>query len=135
MAAGIPARLSPAEGRKFGLTVGGAFIALAALTLWRQGPRTLQLVFASLGGALVLAALVVPTHLGPVQRAWMRFGAAIARVTTPIVTAVLFFGVFTPLGLLARLFGRNPLKRNVGGSSHWVARGPGATRSQLHRQF
>ena len=31
----VPARLTPAEGRKFGLLVGGAFLLLAAL-LWRR---------------------------------------------------------------------------------------------------
>ena len=38
-----------------------------------------------------LAALVVPTHLGPVQRAWMGLAHAISKVTTPIFMGVVFF--------------------------------------------
>jgi hypothetical protein len=133
LATGIPARLSKAEGRRFGFTVGAAFVALAAITVLRHKPIA---VTATLGGAgvlLVLAALAIPGSLGPVQRAWMRFAELLSKVTTPVVMAVLYFGVFVPFGVLKRLFGRSGLQKVAAGESGWTARATG--RSDLRRQF
>ena len=94
----VPARLTPAEGRKFGLMVGAAFLLLAAL-LWRRTHFTAAGVTGALGGALVLGGLAVPAHLGPVYRAWMALATAISKVTTPIFMGVIFFLVLTPAGL------------------------------------
>src|SRR5438093_11743421 len=92
MAARIPARLTAVEGRRFGLTVGGAFLVLAALALWRHRPVTLA-VFATLGGVLGTAGLVLPTRLGPVFRAWMVFAERLSRITTPIFLALVYYAV------------------------------------------
>ena len=89
MAARVPARLTAAQGRKFGLTVGGAFLVFAGIAWWRGHPTT-TMVLGSLGGGLALAGLVVPTMLGPVERAWMALAHAISKVTTPIVMGVMY---------------------------------------------
>ena len=104
MAKRIPARLTAAAGRKFGLTVGIAFLAIGALLVWRAKPLRADVAFA-LGALLVLAGLTVPTQLGPVERAWMRLAHLISKVTTPIFMGVVYFLVITPLGLLRRAFG------------------------------
>ena len=70
MAGRIPARLSPAEGRKFGFTVGLAFGVLAGITWWRDHPLLMQ-VFGGLAVVLILAGALIPGRLGPVYRAWM----------------------------------------------------------------
>ena len=44
------------------------------------------------GAALAIAAVLVPSHRGPVQRVWMTFVHAICRVTTPLVMAVPYLG-------------------------------------------
>jgi hypothetical protein len=130
----IPARLTPAEGRKFGLTVGGAFLVLSALLgLWRHRviPATVTGV---LGGLLVLAALAMPTRLGGVQRAWMGLAHMISKVTTPVFMGVVFFVVITPIGLLMRAVGRRTLVRPLRDGSYWTPPVSGG-RSDLTRQF
>ena len=109
MEARIPARLSPAEGRKFGLTVGIAFLVLAALLYFWRHRETAAAVLGAIGALLVLAALVMPTRLGPLERAWMGLAKAISKVTTPVFMGVVFFVVVTPIGLVMRLFRRRPL--------------------------
>lgn len=133
MAERVPARLSAAAGRRFGLTVGGAFVVLAAIAAWRGWP-VVSAVAGVLGLGLTIAGLAIPTRLGPVERGWMRLAAVISRVTTPIVMGVLYFVVITPVGLLTRIFGHHPLTRPPG-AGVWVARAPGAHRSDLTRQF
>lgn len=135
MAAPVSARLSPAEGRKFGLSVGGAFVVLAAIARWR-GHHTSWMVLASLGGALVVAGLAVPTHLGLVNAAWMRLASAISRVTTPVFMGLMYYGVFTPLGLVFRAVGRRPLARDPGAATYWVQhRSPAEGQGGMERQF
>ena len=131
----VPARLSAAAGRRFGFTVGLAFLALSAVLLWRGRSRTAT-VLGALGSLLLLGALLVPTRLGPVERAWMGLAHAISRVTTPIMMSVVYFVVMTPIGLLMRMLGRTPLRRPAASGSYWITRDPAiGGRGDLERQF
>jgi hypothetical protein len=135
MAARVPARLSPAQqGRRFGLTVGLAFLVLAAVLQWQGLPRGAA-VPAVAGVALLLATILAPARLGPVERAWMRMALAISRVTTPIFMGIVYYGVITPTGALRRMMGKNSLVRRTAGSGYWVVREPGKRGSSLERQF
>ena len=125
-------RLTAREGRKFGLTVGLAFLALAALLWWRDHD-VVATAAAIAGGALVVAGILLPQHLGPVQSGWMRFALAISRVTTPILMSIVYFLVITPTGLVRRALGKNALVAQRGGSQ-WVSRAE-QPRSDLRRQF
>ena len=135
MAARVSAGLTAAQGRRFGLTVGGAFAVLAAITWWR-GHQLTMYVFGSLGSVLILAGLIVPTYLGPVERAWMALAHAISKVTTPIVMSLMYFVVLTPVGLLRRSVARNSLIHAETASGFWKQRPAGSRRSKsMERQF
>jgi hypothetical protein len=132
----VPARLkgpyTAAAGRKFGFTVGIAFLVLAGIAFWRGHPTTLR-VLGSLGGVLVLAGLIVPTMLGPVEKGWMQFALLLSKVTTPIFMGVVYFVVLTPIGILRRAFGGSALVHKPGDLGFWADRG--GSRSALDRQF
>lgn len=130
----VPARLSTAEGRKFGLTVGGAFLGITAILWWREHP-TAMLVTGSLGSALLVAGLLIPKHLGPVERAWMGLALAISKVTTPIFMAVLYYLVLLPAGLIMRMFGKHPLVHASGANGYWILRSKDEPPSTMERQF
>ena len=132
MAHRIPARLTPAEGRKFAFTVGIAFAVLGTLSWWR-GHQTPPYILGGLAAALILAGLLVPGHLGPVNRAWMGLAHAISKVTTPIFMGVVFFLVIAPVGLVMRLFGRNPMRHAAVDQSYWARRSE--ARGTLTNQF
>jgi hypothetical protein len=91
-------------------------------------------VLGGLAGLFLLGGLLLPTRLGPVQRAWMGMAHALSRVTTPIFMGIVYFLVITPIGVLRRLFGANPLRAAQGKSSGWVDRRPNP-RGDLNRQF
>ncbi len=132
MAHTVPARLTTAEGRRFGLTVGLAFLVIAALMKWR-GLSSLAVAFAILGALLGAGGLSLPRHLGPVQRGWMALALAISKVTTPVVMGLVYFVVITPIGVLRRAFGHNSLKPRANGTL-WIPRGS-EKRGDLTRQF
>ena len=133
----VPARLSSeytsAQGRKFGLTVGIAFGVFGGIAAWRGHPTTFT-VLATLGGALILAALVAPRQLGVVDRAWMRLALLISKVTTPIFMGVIYFVVLSPIGALRRLAGKNALVHKPGAHGLWADR-TGTPQSSLERLF
>ena len=133
MEAGIPAGLTPKEGRKFGLLVGTAFLVLGAISLWRGHvwpPR----VFAVLGGLLILGGLLVPGRLGPVYRAWMGLAHLLSKVTTPLFMGIVYFVVMTPIGLIRRALGKNPLRHRPVNDSYWKTP-PSGGKSDLTTQF
>jgi hypothetical protein len=113
---------TPAELRRFGCTVGGVFVALAAVSWWR-GHLQPPLVLGTVGMLLVLPALVVPRLLGPVERAWMGLAAVLGAVNTRILLTLIYVVVVTPIAWLRRL-GGDPLDRRLGtdARSHWVRR-------------
>jgi len=134
VAAGIPARLTAAEGRRFGFGVGGGLLALAGLAAWRGHPNEAR-VLAALGGLLVIAALALPARLGPLQRSWMALAGAMSRVTTPVLMGIIYFFIVTPTGWVRRLAGSrlSPRRHAV---SFWVDRPPDARRRMdMERQF
>ena len=136
MAGTVPARLTPAQqGRKFGLTVGLAFLVLAGISFWR-GHVLPPRIFGALGGVLLLGGLAVPAALLPVERAWMGLAHAISKVTTPIFMGLVYFLVFTPFGIVRRLLGKNGLVHQPASGSYWIPldRAARTTRS-MRRQF
>ena len=134
MANGISTRLTPAEGRKFGLTLGVAFAFLAAV-LWWRGHDNLAAVAGGLGLLLFVAGLLIPQRLGPVQRGWLRFGHMLSRITTPLVMGMLYLLVFTPIGVVMRIAGRNALTRRAENNSYWVKRPAARGKAAMQRQF
>jgi hypothetical protein len=113
--------------------VGAAFLVLAGVLLWR-GHGLPAYVTAAAAAFLILGALVAPSRLGPVYRAWMALALAISKVTTPVFMSVLYFVVLTPVGAIRRTFGSNPLCRGLTGTNYWVRRDT-PRRSDLRRQF
>jgi len=129
----IRTRLSRAEGRRFGLVVGTAFVIIAAISLWR-GHRIPPYVLGGIGGGLWLGGLLFPGHMSPVYNAWMAFAHALSKVTTPIFMTIVYLLVLTPTGLLMRLFGRQPLVARPRDGGFWETKDPSTT-GDLSRQF
>lgn len=133
MASPANGRGSRAELRKFGLTLGLAFGALAGIAAWR-GHGTAAAILGALSALLIAAGIVAPGTLGPIERAWMGLALAISKVTTPIFLGIVYFLVLTPVGLLRRTVGGHPLRHRMADGGFWRDRGE-ARRSDLERQF
>ena len=120
--------------RRFGVTVGGAFLVLALLSAWR-GHTVPPRVLGAAGILLVVPGLLAPRLLAPVERGWMRFAERLGRINSYIVLAVAYCLVITPVGIVRRLM-RDPLDRRMrdGRPSVWVRRPRGAVDPARYRQ-
>ena len=122
--------------RNFGLTVGIAFGVLAALLLWRD--RAHYVYFAVVSVAFLGLGLLIPTVLKPVEKVWMTFAGAMGWVMTRVILCVLFFAVFTPIGLIARLLGKDflNLKMDKSAQTYWIYReARDLTKEDYEKQF
>lgn len=129
----------PASNAAFGWTVGGALIAIGALkALLAGGPTPLAAALAGCGALLVLLAFAAPAHLALPHRLWLRLGAAMAVVVNPLVVALLFVVVVTPMAIVMRLCGKRPLhlRPDPGAGSYWIERDRGAAgKTTMRQQF
>jgi hypothetical protein len=127
--------VTPKQLRSFGFIVGGIF-ALIGLwpVLWRgEEVRLWALVLA---GLLLLPAAVYPQSLWWPYRGWMMLGLALGWVNTRIILGVIFYGLFTPMGVIMRWAGRDALhlKRNPQAETYRINRQPRPS-SHMRRQF
>ncbi len=122
--------------RSFGLVFMAAFLVIAAWPLMSGRPlRLWALALALVFGA---AAWLAPQLLTGLNRLWMKLGLLLGRIVSPIALGLLYFTVFTPIGLLFRARGKDPLriKKPADAASYWVARKPpGPEPETLNRQF
>jgi hypothetical protein len=104
--------------RSFGLGVGGVCVGLAGLFWWRGSP-TIGLVLLATGTLLVGFGLVAPMALRVPNRVWWQVAQVVGWVNTRILLTVFFAVVLTPVGVVMRVFGRNPL-RGAAAGTNWA---------------
>jgi hypothetical protein len=113
--------------RGFGSVMAAAGVVLALLALWSNSLRWAAFWVAA-ASCFAVGAFAAPDRLELLNRAWFRFGLLLHRVISPVMMAVMFFGVVTPFGFLMRLFGQRPLALGLDrdAESYWVVRSNGA---------
>jgi hypothetical protein len=106
--------------REFGLVVGSVFVLLGGWWIYRGKFVSVAHVFLPLGALLVVFGLLWPRVLVLPNRAWMLLAEGLSFVTTRIILAAVFFLVVTPIGVLKRLSGWDPLnRRGARSESYW----------------
>lgn len=122
--------------RSFGFVFVAVFLIVGLLPLISGGGiRVWSLVIA---GVFLLAALVAPAVLTPLNRGWMRFGMLLHKIVSPLVLGIMFFGVVTPMGVVMRWMGKDllRLRADPNAKSYWVNRTPpGPARDSFKHQF
>jgi hypothetical protein len=97
--------------RSFGVSVGAVLCAIALVLVWRGRVIRAEWV-GGVGVVLLVFGAVRPSLLKWPSAAWWRFAKALGYINARILLSVLFGLVLTPLGLLWRLTGKDPLSRN-----------------------
>ena len=93
--------------RKFGITVGTVMGLLGGLFYWRE--KEYYFYFLIFSAVLLFLGIVVPILLRPIHKVWMTLAILLGWVMTRIILSILFYLVVTPIGLLAKLFGKSHL--------------------------
>lgn len=118
------ADLEGSSDRSFGIVM-AVFFALIAILPAIHDPASVRWWAAALAAVFLGFALLRSEVLRPFNRLWQRLGLLLSKIVSPIVLSLLFFSVVTPVGLLMRAFGKDPLRlRRNGSPSYWIMRQP-----------
>jgi len=122
--------------RNFGLTIGIALGLLAGLLWWKE--KDTYSIFAIIASAFILLGLILPSVLKPLQKAWMMLAVIMGWIMTRIILGILFYLVFTAIGGIGRLLGKQFLDLTIDHTikSYWIKREPKAfNKSDYEKQF
>ena len=127
---------APGSNRAFGGVVAAVFAVIASWPLISgHQPRWWSL---GVSVSFLLASLIVPNCLTPLNRAWFALGKLLHAVMSPFVMGVVFFAVVTPTAALRRMIGREvvSLKFDPSAKSYWIMRKPpGPEPQSIKNQF
>lgn len=122
--------------RRFGLTMAAVCAVIGTIRLvFGHGGWVWWL---GAGALLALIALIAPAMLAPLNRFWLKLGLVLYKVVNPVVMALIFITAIVPVGLLMRVFGKDPLRleREPAAASYWIARDPpGPAPETMRNQF
>jgi hypothetical protein len=116
--------------RSFGVSVGGVLVLITALHLWRGRFGYAEATGAT-GIILMVLGRVYPALLKWPSAAWWRLAAVLGYVNSRIILTLAFALILTPVGLLWRLIGRDPLGYRRDRWQGWTAH-PARYRSTNH---
>ena len=113
---------SPRNLRKFGLVVGGVFGLLAVWFWWRGKTFYPYVLIPSI--SLVVFGLIWPKVLKQVYLVWMSLALVLGLIVSTALLMILFYLVVTPVGIVARLSGKDFLSRKLDphATSYWIVR-------------
>jgi hypothetical protein len=99
------------ELRQFGLLAGALIAAVLGVMIpWLRGHPRPAWPWA-VGAALIGCGAICPSALKYPFAIWKAAGKVLGWLNTRLILAVLFYAVVTPMGLVMKLMGRDPMAR------------------------
>lgn len=117
--------------RSFGLSVGGVMMAIAAYATWRHRTN-LAVWFGAIGATLFILGYLQPRLLKYPSMVWWKFAMILGYVNARIILSIAFLIVLTPIGLVWRLTGHDPLARR---RANWPGWSPAPERFRHPEHF
>lgn len=101
------------------------FIVFLLIGLWPlikgDSPRIL---FFPIALVFLILGIMNAKILTPLNRSWIKFGEILGKIIAPVVMAIVYFIILTPLSLLIKVSGKDLLKvkffKNM--NSYWIKR-------------
>lgn len=97
--------------RKFGITMCVCLLIICLIIFMRKRYISIPLVWIS--GLFLIVGVLFAKLLRPIFIAWMQLAKVLSWVNTRLLLLILFYLLFTPIGLFMRLFGKDPLEREI----------------------
>ena len=108
--------------RSFGILF---FLVFLLIGLWplinQDNPRQIFIIFSLI---FLVLGILNSKILTPFNKLWIKFGEILGRVIAPIVMAIIYFIVLTPISLIVRLFGKDLLNLRFikNKETYWINR-------------
>tara|TARA_Y200000002_G_C22646251_1_gene649249 strand:- start:703 stop:1086 length:384 start_codon:yes stop_codon:yes gene_type:complete len=108
--------------RSFGVLFFIVFFLLALYPILNEKGPNLYFLFLSI--PFLILGLLNSKILTPLNKLWIKLGLVLGSIIAPIVMAIIYFFVLTPISLIVRLFGKDLLntKLNKKENTYWIER-------------
>jgi len=106
-------KLSNREYRNFGLIFAvmiGVLFGIVLPWIFGSARPIWPLVISA---PIAFLALALPGSLRYIYQPWMKFAQFAGYINTRIILAIIFYGLFTPIGIALRLLRKDPLKKKL----------------------
>ena len=121
--------------QKFGYFFTFVFLITSIYFYFRENNMAFY-VLGTFSIVFFLVTLFKAAILKPLNKLWMSFGLVLGMIVSPIVMGVIFYMIFTPIGILMRLFGRDELLLQFKAKpSYWSKRNLDIQSNSFRRQF
>ena len=98
---------SQSSNRSFGLLF---FIVFLIIGLWPlKNGDNLNLYFSITSLFFLILGLLNSKLLSPLNKIWIKFGEILGVIIAPIIMALVYFVILTPVSLVVRVFGKDIL--------------------------
>lgn len=107
--------------RSFGILF---FIVFLIVGLWplKNGGDPSQL-FLIISGIFLILGLLNSKILTPLNKIWVKFGEFLGKIIAPLVMAIIYFIILTPISLFLRIIGKDLLNLKLNkDNSYWKKR-------------
>ena len=122
--------------RSFGMVFAVVFGVVALWPVFDGG--RIRAWAAAVAAFFFIAGLLMPPALRPLNRLWFLFGGVLNKVISPLVMGFLFYLTVTPIALIMRVVGQDPLRLKFDrrAKSYWIRRDPaGPAPETMRHQF
>jgi hypothetical protein len=105
--------------RKFGITIGVILLIIAGFLFWKE-KESFQILL-TFGITFCILGIAIPFILKPIYWVWMIFATILGWIMTRVILSLLFYIIFTPIGLILRFFGKQflELRWDKSKQSYW----------------
>ena len=118
--------------KKFGIIFSIIFLVIGLWPLLNQGPIRLWSI--GLSFLFLAATLLLPKSLRILNDNWIKLGEILGKIIAPIVMALVFFTILTPISIIVRILGKDLLRLKFSkNDTYWIKREKNIT--TMDKQF
>ena len=113
---------SQSSNRSFGLLFFIVFIVVGLWPVIKGETANIYLILISL--FFLIFGLINSKILSPFNKAWIKLGEILGLIIAPIIMALVYFIILTPISLIVRIFGKDllSLKFLKEQDTYWIKR-------------
>ncbi len=108
------------ELKNFSITMFAALGVIGTMLFFKN--KGIYVWFYLSGAVFLLLGMSAAELLKPIYLIWMRFAFVLSWINTRLILLIIFYLIFTPMGLLVRLFKGDLLDRKIDAQSdtYWI---------------
>tara|TARA_Y100000816_G_scaffold14013_1_gene9201 strand:+ start:378 stop:758 length:381 start_codon:yes stop_codon:yes gene_type:complete len=108
--------------KSFGILFFVVFLGLGLWPLTNDNNPNIYLIIISI--IFLILGLLNSKLLSPLNSFWIKFGELLGKIIAPVVMAIIYFLILTPISLIVRLFGKDllGLKFSKQLKTYWIKR-------------